>query len=74
MTQQGFHPFLAIGSVLRVFDPDSPQAGAIVHLGVVAGIILAAIFVIVAGAKGSRTRISLRETERLRSSGRRSRR
>jgi cytochrome c oxidase subunit 2 len=49
MTRQGFHPTPAIGSVLRVFDPDSPQARAIVHLGIVAGIILAVIFVIVAG-------------------------
>lgn len=34
---------------LRVLEPQSPQAGAIFHLAIVAGIILAAIFVIVAG-------------------------
>jgi cytochrome c oxidase subunit II len=49
MTRQGLHIVLAVAPVLRVFDPESPQAGAIVQLGVVAGIILGLIFVIVAG-------------------------
>jgi cytochrome c oxidase subunit 2 len=40
---------LAFGSVLRVFEPDSPQAWAIYNLGVISSIILAIIFVIVAG-------------------------
>src|SRR6185312_719612 len=42
-------PILAAGSVLRVFEPDSPQARAIFHLGEICTVILAAIFVIVAG-------------------------
>lgn len=41
--------FLVFGSVLRVFNPDSPQARAIVDLSIIAGIIFAIIFVIVAG-------------------------
>lgn len=45
----GPDPILAAGSVLRVFEPDSPQAQAIFNLGVVVTIILAAIYVIVAG-------------------------
>jgi cytochrome c oxidase subunit 2 len=40
---------MALGSVLRVLEPDSPQARAIFDLGVVCGIIFAVIFVIVAG-------------------------
>lgn len=42
-------PILAAGSVLRVFEPDSPQARAIFNLGVVCAVILGLIFVIVAG-------------------------
>jgi len=49
MTQNGVNQFLALGSVLRVLRPDSPQARAIVDLGVVSSIILAIIFIIVAG-------------------------
>src|SRR5665213_4488233 len=43
------HLFLPLGSVLRVLNPDSPQARSIFDLGIVAGIIFAIIFVIVAG-------------------------
>jgi cytochrome c oxidase subunit II len=49
MIQSGANPLLALGSVLRVFDPDSPQARSILHLGIVASIIFASIFAIVAG-------------------------
>ncbi len=42
-------PLLASASVLRVFHPNSPQARAIFDLGVLATIILAAIYIIVAG-------------------------
>ena len=35
--------------VIKVFDPQSPQARAIFHLAIVAGIIFAVIFAIVAG-------------------------
>jgi cytochrome c oxidase subunit II len=49
MTQNGIYQFLAVGSVLRVLAPDSPQARAISKLGLVSGIIFATIFVIVAG-------------------------
>jgi cytochrome c oxidase subunit II len=49
MTQNGMRQFLAVGSVLRVLNPGSPQARSIFDLGIVAGIILAIIFVIVAG-------------------------
>lgn len=35
--------------VLRVFEPDSPQARAIFHLGIITSIILALIFSVVAG-------------------------
>ena len=49
MTQNGVHQFLASGFVLRVLRPNSPQARAIFDLGVVSSIILAVIFVIVAG-------------------------
>ena len=49
MTNHGLHPFLAIGGVLRVFEPDSPQARAIFDLGIVCSIILGLIFIIVAG-------------------------
>jgi len=41
--------FLAQGSVLRVLNPGSPQARSIFDLGIVAAIIFATIFVIVAG-------------------------
>src|SRR3984957_18407012 len=47
MTHNGA-PILMSGAVLRVFDPNSPQARAIFNLGVVSSIILATIFVIVA--------------------------
>ncbi len=40
---------ISFGSVLRVFRPDSPDARAIFNLGVVSGIILAAIFLVVGG-------------------------
>jgi cytochrome c oxidase subunit 2 len=50
MTQTGANPILALGSVLRVFNPDSPQARSILHLGIIASIIFALIFAIVAGA------------------------
>jgi cytochrome c oxidase subunit 2 len=49
MTRIGQPQFLILGSVLRVLTPDSPQARAIFDLGKVSSIILAAIFVIVAG-------------------------
>lgn len=42
-------PILAAGPVLRVFEPDSPEARAIFNLGLVCAIILGIIFVIVAG-------------------------
>src|SRR6185437_7963270 len=42
-------PILAAGSVLRVFEPDSPQARAIFHLGIICSVIFAAIYVIVGG-------------------------
>lgn len=45
----GPDPFLAVGSVLRVFEPDSPQARAIFDLGVIVAVILGIIFVVVAG-------------------------
>lgn len=41
-------PILAAGSVLRVLTPDSPQAQAIFHLGVICAAIFAAIYIIVA--------------------------
>ncbi len=37
------------GSAIKVFDPQSPQARAIFHLGITAGVIFAFIFAIVAG-------------------------
>lgn len=40
--------FLAQGSVLRVLDPDSPNARSIFDLGIISTVILGAIFVIVA--------------------------
>ena len=49
MMQNSAYIFQAQGSVLRVLNPDSPQARSIFDLGIVAGIILAIIFVIVAG-------------------------
>jgi len=49
VTQEGTQLASAGGSVLRVFEPGSPQARAIFDLGIVAGIILALIFAIVAG-------------------------
>ncbi len=45
----GPDPFLAVGSVLRVFEPDSPQARAIFDLGVIVAVILGVIYVVVAG-------------------------
>jgi cytochrome c oxidase subunit 2 len=47
--QNSAHLFLPPSSVLRVLNPDSPQARSIFDLGVVAAIIFAIIFVIVAG-------------------------
>ena len=35
--------------VIKVFDPQSPQARAIFHLAIVAGIIFAVIFPVLAG-------------------------
>jgi cytochrome c oxidase subunit II len=49
MLQNSAHLFLPLGSVLRVLNPNSPQARSIFDLGIVSGIILAIIFVIVAG-------------------------
>jgi len=49
MTQNCARQFLAFGPVLRVLQPDSPQARAIFDVGVVSTIIFASIFVIVAG-------------------------
>jgi len=49
MTHNGVHGSLALAAVLRVFEPDSPQARAIFHLGIVSSIILGLVFVIVAG-------------------------
>lgn len=49
MIQNSVPILLAQGSVLRVLNPDSPQARSIFGLGFVAAIIFAAIFVIVAG-------------------------
>ena len=49
MMQNTAYPFLALGSVLRVLNPGSPQARSIFDLGIAAGIIFAIIFVIVAG-------------------------
>jgi cytochrome c oxidase subunit II len=49
MTQQGAYLFLEFGAILRVFEPDSPQARAIFDLGLVSSVILASIFAIVAG-------------------------
>jgi cytochrome c oxidase subunit 2 len=49
MMQNSTYPFLAMGSVLRVLNPGSPQARSIRDLGIVSGIILAIIFVLVAG-------------------------
>jgi cytochrome c oxidase subunit 2 len=45
----GSIPSLPFGAVLRVLAPESPQAHAIFNLGVVATIVFAAIFVVVAG-------------------------
>jgi len=42
-------PILAAGSVLRVFEPDSPQARAIFNLGVICAVILGVIYVVVGG-------------------------
>jgi cytochrome c oxidase subunit 2 len=47
--QDSAHLFLPPSSVLRVLNPDSPQARSIFDLGFVAAIIFAVIFVIVAG-------------------------
>ncbi len=46
---QAIDPSLPLRSTLRVLDPQSPQARSIYDLGLVAGSILAIIFVIVAG-------------------------
>lgn len=43
------HLFLSFAATLRVLNPESPQARSIYNLGVVAVVILAVIFVIVAG-------------------------
>ena len=45
----GPNPILAVGSVLRVFEPDSPQARAIFNLGVICIVVLGVIYVIVGG-------------------------
>ena len=45
----GPDPYLAVGSVLRVFEPESPQARAIFDLGVIAAVVLGVIYVVVAG-------------------------
>jgi cytochrome c oxidase subunit 2 len=47
--QNSAHLFLSPSSVLRVLNPDSPQARSIFDLGIVAAIIFGIIFVIVAG-------------------------
>jgi cytochrome c oxidase subunit 2 len=47
--QNSAHLFLPSSSVLRVLNPDSPQARSIFDLGIVAAIIFGIIFVIVAG-------------------------
>jgi cytochrome c oxidase subunit 2 len=47
--QNSAHLFLPPSSVLRVLNPDSPQARSIFDLGIVAAIIFGIIFVIVAG-------------------------
>ena len=49
MMQNNAYLFLTQSSVLRVLNPGSPQARSIFDLGIVAGIIFAIIFVIVAG-------------------------
>jgi cytochrome c oxidase subunit 2 len=49
MTLPGSALRLSPGAILRVLAPESPQARAIYHLGLVATVIFAAIFVIVAG-------------------------
>lgn len=43
------HPPPIASSILRVFNPDSPQARSIYDLGITAGLILAAIYLIVGG-------------------------
>lgn len=47
--QTNAHLFLLPSSVLRVLNPGSPQARSVYDLGIVAAIIFAIIFVIVAG-------------------------
>src|SRR6516164_5465200 len=42
-------PFFVAGAVLRVFQPDSPQARGIFNLGVIVAVILGIIYVIVGG-------------------------
>ena len=49
MIPNGASPILPLGSVLRVFDPGSPQARAIFNLGIESSVILVIIFAIVAG-------------------------
>ena len=49
MSQTGANQFPALGLILRVFDPNSPQARSIYNLGIVSGLILAVIFAIVSG-------------------------
>ena len=49
MMHNSAYSFLALGSVLPVLNPGSPQARSIFDLDIVSGIIFAIIFVIVAG-------------------------
>lgn len=42
-------PLPVVSSILRVFNPDSPQARSILDLGITAGLILATIYLIVGG-------------------------
>lgn len=43
----GTGTFMLLGSIWRIFDPDSPHARAIFNLGLVSGVIFAGIFAIV---------------------------
>jgi cytochrome c oxidase subunit II len=49
MMRNSTYLFVHLGTVLRVLNPDSPQARSIFDLGMLSGIIFAGIFVIVAG-------------------------
>ena len=49
MMQNSTYLFVPLGTVLRVLNPNSPQARSIFDLGMLSGIIFAGIFVIVAG-------------------------